>query len=172
MTDSIENIQSEPRIESLIKKARPFRQNGSSGLRSGDRLTYVLNAHHEHMGDQPTSVVCQYSRILDHKEQPYVRRLEITTEETSLDIGWVKNPGLILIENKDGSDSPVQLSKEEQKAIEDRFISVRFGENSACAKIRNGFTFPIEFCCVETISLVRLVASEGTIQAKLTVFPR
>lgn len=85
-----------------------------------DRFSAHSSIRFQHHGEAVQYFETTFSKFLEQQEEIYVRRLQIR-EKTPIDIGWVKNPGTIFIQNKVGSIRPVKPT-EEEKAQEAREI--------------------------------------------------
>lgn len=63
------------------------------------RITVVEQVIWQEEGEQPVSFTTRFSRSVGSKEQPYSRKLLIGPSWVKLDLGWVEDPGMLLIYN-------------------------------------------------------------------------
>ena len=60
------------------------------------RITVVETLYHQGvLGEDPTTVTCQFTRELKSDEQPYQRRCKVSENPKPLDVGWVEEVGEI-----------------------------------------------------------------------------
>ena len=62
------------------------------------RLTLISTVYHQAYQEEPQAFSSQSDRLLDSAEQVYTRHLKVSQDWQALDFGWVKNPGMILLE--------------------------------------------------------------------------
>ena len=63
------------------------------------RLVVVENVYYQSPDQQPVSLENGFSKWLDSDEQPYNRQVKVTAEWQVLDLGWVKDCGMLVISN-------------------------------------------------------------------------
>lgn len=67
------------------------------------RLVVIGHYYHQNPPGQPRDVEVRFSRALKSEDQPILgRRFTVGEEWQKLDFGWIKEPGLIVIENLEG----------------------------------------------------------------------
>lgn len=87
------------------------------------RLTIVDMVYWQLQGEQPIVISSQYGRELKTAEQPYIRRIAVNEGWTKIDLGWVKEAGLIVVAN----DPPIfstQPTKVERELAESRVVEL------------------------------------------------
>lgn len=95
-----------------------------------DRMTIVVRTYHQRLGKDAVGVDRGYSRVLLTKSQTYDREITIGETAEDLDLGWIKEPSLVVIENLVGKTGrKVIPSKEELLDEAGRIIEVIFGES-------------------------------------------
>ena len=88
------------------------------------RLGVVLSVYHQQTDVQPVVVTARFSRWLTSSEQPYIRRLTLTTAWQALDSGWLEGKvGMLVIRNEEGAFA-VQPTPEERQEMAMRIIEV------------------------------------------------
>lgn len=86
-----------------------------------DRVVASLSLVFQQAGEQPVPLDVRYCAALDtagqeySDRQVYQRHLLVTPTPTPLDVGWVKDPGTVVLHNRGPGDYPVQPTKEEQE---------------------------------------------------------
>jgi len=99
-----------------------------TALAEGDRMTCHLAVHHESQGEEPlTTPPLPFVYRPTTRHQPYVRRVVITPEAKPVDVGWIPEGevGFVFIQNRTGLGRQRQLSEEERKIEEGKWIVVR-----------------------------------------------
>lgn len=93
-----------------------------------DQLTVVEMVYHHVFGEETQVVESRYSRRLQGcGEQMYgPRNLTATEEWQSLDLGWVPEPGLLHIQNREGQNFQVNPTPEERADIAKRILEVSY----------------------------------------------
>ena len=137
-----------------------------------DRLTLVTTINHEHRGDQPHSVDCRSSILLQTNDEAYSgRKLEVADCWKAIDLGWLSDTaGYISIENSEGKHFTLQPSPEEREDIAKRIVEVSFrNPPQACVLVHPGM---IQFCLPVAPSIVQLRCQHGKAKCRVTVFPR
>jgi len=93
-----------------------------------DRLTCILMVRHEHGGDDPKSIDCRYSALLETKEQMYSRRLKVGQNWVEIETGWVNSPGLLVIQNHP-TKFATNPTKEQRDEDQKRFLEISYDGN-------------------------------------------
>jgi len=131
-------------------------------------LTIVEQIYHRSVDDEPISFDNRFSRVLETDETVYTRRLKLNTQWTAIDLGYIDNPSLILIVNREGIFPTVKPTQSELDNANRRMINVKYID-SEC-----GFLVPAK----ESLRLVPTDASQlvlcslwGTARCLIHVFP-
>ena len=94
------NITAEHALE-IAANAPAVNQVKTNPLINGDRVCGVLMFHYEQKDFDPVSTDIRYSQIVPKgAPEPYVRKLQLTADWTPLDLGWIPNPGTLIVWNK------------------------------------------------------------------------
>lgn len=97
-----------------------------------DRLTLILQMHHQHEGDQATTIESRPWMALESKDvEPYSRRPKVTEEWQRLDTGWVGQQdavGYIVVENLAGKGLQLHPSPEQAAEIAKQVVEIRLGK--------------------------------------------
>lgn len=133
-----------------------------------DRITCQFSIVHEHCGDPPFTLGCSFSSICKTVEQPWTRRVQIGEQWIPLDIGWIENPGLIVIENQTGKGLLVNPTEEELAEINSKMIYVTCNEPDVEWIIMPRMHF---FARPKTLENIRVRSSSGKIKASIHVLP-
>lgn len=64
------------------------------------RLTVLHTTYYQAPGQEPTSVECNYGDWLQTDEQPYSRRITVGPDWVPVDLGWIRDPGYVVITNE------------------------------------------------------------------------
>jgi hypothetical protein len=138
-----------------------------------DTMTIHVTVHHSVHGEQPVGFQYARSFPLENRGEAYVRKLQIGEEWESLDFGWVKNPGIIVIENKAGRGRLTHPTAEEITTTKAMILllGVEYEKGSVLVPMfRIG---PDKPCLIEFDELPLVVRSKaGIIPITLSVFPR
>lgn len=122
---------------------------------------------YDRCGDDPVRVHHAFSMMVGD-EQPYVRHLTVGPDGIKVDFGWVKEPGLLVIEAK-----PVHVlvmpTKEEREGIESRQLLISPGPHAF--SIPAGFQGGV-FVCSGPPAGLSIRANHGEVRVTITVFPR
>lgn len=88
-----------------------------------DRLTVVERIYHQNPEEHPTSYESRFSRELQTKEQPYVRRATVK-DLRELDTGWIEpeQVGCLFIRNEEGVVRQTILSEGEKAELDRKVI--------------------------------------------------
>lgn len=90
-----------------------------------DRITCSLQLHWQPFGEDPISFNCQYSEILEGEEELYIRRrFDLGEEWVQLDVGHIKNPKILYVENRVGQARTTQPTPEELQTWKDAVVEV------------------------------------------------
>ena len=92
------------------------------------RLTVVEHVYHQIQGDAPTSIEAKYSTPLESDEQVYTRQTIATETPEQLDIGWIKDWQLLIIENNAGKNLQKIPTEEQKQDIAQRVIQITSGD--------------------------------------------
>lgn len=89
------------------------------------RLTVVDVVYHQGLGDQPTSVESRFGRWLNTDEQPYHRKIKVTTDWMPLDLGWLGTQiSMLVLMNEEGRHFQVYPTPKERALIEERIVEI------------------------------------------------
>lgn len=89
------------------------------------RLTVVETVYHQLLSGSPEVLSdSRYGTNLHSEEVPYNRPQKIGTDWVKLDLMWVDNPILLVLENLEGSDYQTLPSPEEIAEVEKRIVEV------------------------------------------------
>lgn len=99
-----------------------------------DRITVVETVYHQAEGDQPTAIESRFSRRLQTKEQPCVRKLVAGPEwhlvdRESMDRPgcWLERVGMLVIRNEEGEFTQVVPTSQERAEVAARVLSLGVG---------------------------------------------
>lgn len=137
-----------------------------------DRLRCQFAMVHDHCGDPPTQVQSVFADILKTQEQPYCRRVQLDEDWQQLDLGWVKNPGYIVIENKEGKAFYKNQTPEEIEMLDKKIVVLGFkcGDVVCPAqRIRPSRLIVFE---LDPAASPMVRAARDRINIAITVFPR
>lgn len=93
-----------------------------------DRLTVVLKCHYEHKGDNPIQVTRHFSDRCCDQEETYTRRFKVGSGDKKnawmrLDLSYLQwKSGYIILDNQEGQHAQLNLSREDQAALDKRVI--------------------------------------------------
>lgn len=91
-----------------------------------DRLTMLLNLHHQTDGDIPTSATLSLERLTTKDEEPYTKRLKVKPgEATEIDFGWLQSPGLVVVQNITNATPHKIPTDAEREEAEASFVVMR-----------------------------------------------
>ncbi len=68
------------------------------------RLSIVEHVYYEIIGEQPLAVETIQSHLINSNEQPFIRNIKIGSTWQEIDLGWIKDVGMIIIRNDGGID--------------------------------------------------------------------
>lgn len=136
-----------------------------------DRITVLLNIHHETCEDQPKSVPLSETFRLHSQEDMVSRKLTLRAEEgwKGINLAWLTGVSLIAIENRVGYGLRMNPTEEEREAMERRSLLVRVGQGDKAQWIVK----PKRFIVAEPadVTQVFLRAAEGVVTFNLHLFP-
>lgn len=108
-------------------------------LHNHDRVTIVINMHHEHLGEAPVSLQSIHARLLEHMEEPYQRRLRAGEKwQPVVDSGcWIATGriGYVTVENLEGRVLTVQPTEEERRKSSNKILEIGYANDSAQADL-------------------------------------
>ena len=141
-----------------------------------DRITYLLNFHHEHAGDKPTSIEHVSQKIMETHEQPWVRRLTIGEQRvlvSDLKGCWLEPDqiGYICIESLVGKGGLVNPSQAELSLYATKVLEVSITPDPA---IEDCFLVPPSFPFLgwSKTGLLYVRCQSGDAECRITVFPK
>lgn len=92
-----------------------------------DRVTVVEQVCHQREGEGPVSAPSsRFWRTLKSSGEAYQRGLVADGSWRKLDLGWVPDPGLVLIYNREGQNLQANPSDEERADIAKRVLEVSY----------------------------------------------
>lgn len=123
-----------PQAPNKLPKVTPLPE-----LHNYDRVTIVVNIHHEHLGEAPVSLQSIHARLLEYMEEPYQRRLRANGEWQPVidDNCWVPGAkiGYVVVENLEGQVLTVQPTEEERRKSASKVLEIGYTNNSAEADL-------------------------------------
>lgn len=138
-------------------------------LETADRISIVGFVHLEHFGETPESIPLRVVYNPQQREQLYTRRLSVAAAAPMpLDLGWVKTPGMILIENRAGQRQTTIPTKEQEEAAARLVLEVVLPRGD-CMVVRPGRVQIVE---LEDPSGIVLRAREGVVPITVNVYSR
>jgi len=136
-----------------------------------DRLTVVGSVYHQNPGSPPTQIEIQYSRELASHEEPYARRIVVSSRQL-VDFGWLKEEGVgaFVLANLEGQFDTVEPTPEQSRATAARIVRVYASEQDKNPQIlRPGESRLYEFLDARA---VEVVCESEEARCKLTAYPR
>jgi hypothetical protein len=133
-------------------------------------LVVVETVYHQQGKYQPTCTESRFGRPLESKDQPYVRRLMATEEWQKLDFGWIKRPGMLVIQNDEGQFKlmPTEAQKRE---MAEKYLWLAHSDKDQWALPR-WIILPREsFRGHPATQDLYIQANKGPIEFTLTVYP-
>lgn len=127
-------------------------------LAENDRVSVTIQVTHEQHGEQPKGVAPRFSRRLPKGVEAYVRRLKAQTEWHPLDMGWVPNPGYVLIENRTGAVPTVIPTEEEKAELARQVIELSFDGQTPVLEIPPGEFHFFRLCSGQRVFIRAAVA--------------
>jgi len=154
-------------IQAAIDKMIPIEEMRQGATNDHDRLTVKLEVYYEQSEFDPAQVSCSFVQLLPQsQDQIYVRRILVGPEWQALDIGWVKEVGFILVENRPKRFQAMP-TEEEQAEVEKKVLSIRNSEASEWPIASGAFFFGKP----QDISTVQIRCLSGETQAVVNIFP-
>lgn len=95
-----------------------------------NRLVTIETLYHQTIGEQPHSVDGGYGIALESSERPYLRTVTVSHEWQSLDLGWAKDPIVLLLKNEEGKFQRIPTS-EERQVVDALVVEVSLGRDKA-----------------------------------------
>lgn len=117
-----------------------------------DRLTYRLMWYHIPPDSDAQTVECGHTRTLEHRDQPYIRKMVATEAWQPLDYGWIKEPSTILIETF-RLHLPVNPSEEQKKAYEEGILELGYADSSGGFLVYPGQSLPFNITKPESLQI-------------------
>lgn len=91
-----------------------------------DRIVVVESVHHIPAQGEAVTVESKFSRECLTKEQPYIRRNQVATQEWSLvDLGWIKTPGMVVLANDEGRHFQTAPTNEQREELSRKLLLVK-----------------------------------------------
>jgi hypothetical protein len=137
-----------------------------------DRLTMVLQMHHEHYGDNPHSVEARAWRLLGSTEvESWSKRVTVKDEWMPLPLGWVEESevGYIVLENLEGKATLVIPSQEEKDELAKRIVQIGHPDNVVNIEVHPGF--PQQLLPTSASKLMVRCLSQSA-SCRIHVFPK
>jgi hypothetical protein len=91
------------------------------------QITVLKTVYFRPADGQPTAYEARWTRPLASSEDPYVRTLTATTSWQALDVGWIKDAGLLIVLNVEGRVQHRRLAPEERQAAAARVLEIAVG---------------------------------------------
>ncbi len=91
-----------------------------------NRLTVVETVYHQTATGEPDSIASSFFRELDSDEQPYRRKTKVGEEWTPLDLGWIKEAGMLVICNDEGKGLTKIPTPEEKEELAKKVLLLGF----------------------------------------------
>ena len=132
------------------------------------RITIVDSVYYEAQGAEPLQIKSGYSRMVVSDEQPYMRTLKVSQEYQILDSGWIKECGLLVIKNEEGSNPQKIPTVAEKEAIKGRIVELCDDHSKLCWLVHPGES--LRACPISLVGLKLRCLSE-TAKVTLAVFP-
>lgn len=131
----------------------------SQQLKDLTRLSATVVLRHAALGNQPDTTELRFSTICKSEEDPYRRKVRVTNEPMPLDLGYVKNPRLILLANKTGNRWQTIPTPEEILEVQNAVVRVRYSSSGNGLLIRPGSCILVEIESSEDLVVECLSAS-------------
>lgn len=155
----------------LLETAKEQGPPKTSPVNDCDRLTGHFSLIHESCGIQPVKAHGVFTKMLTSKEQPYQRRLQVGEAQTRMEIGWIENPGYLVIENKKTLGSNLNPTTEQRQSHEDHRIFVAVN-GLVLFEIPPNQAFIACLHDKDHVEAIGLLSSVGTVPVHITVMPR
>lgn len=108
----------------------PQEERPAPALTTQDRITVQQAVHFEHFGDNPTSMDGAYSRLLGVQEEPFRKKIQLTSKWIRIDdlpYCWVELVGFVFIKNMVGVGDVSNPTEEERQRREGLNIRIVTG---------------------------------------------
>ena len=130
-------------------------------------VTVVETVYYQRGAEPGLIAEARFSRMVVTDEQPYCRRFCADEEWRPLDLGWLADPGLLVLENREGRFQ-ANPSAEERAEVESRVLELAVGGVPFLA-VRPGETARFEPVAAAGL---QVRCRRGRAQAYLVVLPR
>jgi hypothetical protein len=134
-----------------------------------NRITASIRTNHEEVGENPSSVECRFSSLVQPGDLLSVK-INITENPFFPNTLPVGNIGYMLLENLVGTDYSKQPSQGDLNADSLRTIELKTSDEGDTLWIVRPTRFLFAEC--NEWENLRLVCANGTAKARLTVFPK
>lgn len=95
-----------------------------------DRLTGQVALHYETFDSDPVTGHSNFTLRCETEEgEPYLRRMRVDSKWVKLDVGFVENPGYVLIVNGGATALPVMPEPEEAERRKNLFLELIFDDS-------------------------------------------
>lgn len=138
------------------------------GRQARNRITVVEQVYFQSFGEQPRLQESRYSHELDSFDQPYERRLTAGPDWVPLDIGWVAEPGMILVRNDEGQFFAFNPTEEQKGIVAGRIIELSYGGDQLGWLVPPGETFR---GCPSDARALKIRCQRGRAAYTLLVYP-
>lgn len=134
-----------------------------------DRLTIVETVYHRQYGEEATSVESRFTRELETQEQPYTRRLKVEEDWRSLDVGWIAQVGMLIIENTEGKFLHRNPTEAEKAETLKKILEIKHEGSEGCWLILPGESMR---ACPSDASSLRIRCQLGIARFTIHVFSK
>jgi hypothetical protein len=166
-------------IQKALKQERFGGFKSSDFLKHVDRTTINWQIHHQRRGGEPVGHPGSTWFFNETQGQrPYVREILVPPERDwmTLSFDWLSevsppNVGLLVLENRTGLISPINLSEAEEKELDGRVVEMNLngGEGPSILLKRGQAPF---IGCLENVESLRIRCVTGVAEVLMTAFPR
>lgn len=91
-----------------------------------DRIVVVESVYHQPFGAEASAVESRFTRRLKTVEQVYVRQSSVGEEWQPLDHGWIKECGMLVVQNNEGRALQVNLADDEREALSKKVLEIAY----------------------------------------------
>jgi len=157
------------------RKLGPMPKNTTTEMpdyKEPNRITMVLQFHHQCLGDKPTSVHSSGHVMLESTEEPNSKRFEVGEEWTPLKFGDLDPDkcGFFTVENLEGKHYIVNPTEAEKLATAERIIEVSMtADSSESNLVLPGWAMPFY---PKSAKKVMIRCAKGKASVRTTVFPK
>lgn len=137
------------------------------------RIGVVSLLYHQQPGVEPTSIDSRFSRWLESTEQPYLRKIVIKEEWSSLDLGWIGDKvGMLLVKNEEGHFQ-IQPTDEQRQEMMARIVDITLVYHNVIIPEPFAFIPPLESAQFAPYAAqnLRLRCRQGQAKITLAVMP-